>query len=501
MNIKTNPRINLIKLIISLIVCALLVTAPVTPAHALQKEQADAIQKLIDDAIRISGTPGISVAVISDSQTHFFNAGHTSVRNQSNSTFVSEHTLYGIGSLSKAFTAVGILLLEEQGLLSASDRIEDHLPWFSLTYKNEVVAVTIQQLLNNTSGLTQTHSDARRGEGTDMLRRTVEPFVGARLDFAPGTAYAYANANFNILGLIIEAVSGQSYEAFMKEQVFEPLGLHETFLYHSDVIATGRMAQGHRHSFLLTFPYDAPIYGGMKPTGFITSSAADMARWMGIHLGVIEDIPDIFIRVIERTHQVDAQGHSTGIPGHPNEFYTNGWINDSDIRRLAHTGQTPNFLSAIVIYAENERGVVFLSNGGSVNFGLAEGIHIILDGNLEQSYGMSANRLRDIINSILITGLSIGAIGYLITGTRNRMKYKPILTKSKIVTTSVWALLAVITTVRLLRHPITVGSGWQYILDWDPPTTIIILFIIPVFFIAAAWHTFMKNPKPKMKKL
>ena len=90
----------------------------------------------------------------------------------------------------------------------------------------------MKNLLNQTSGFTKRHSDAPRGEGTDMLRKTVEPFIGAALDFAPGTSYAYSNINYNILGLIIEAA----------------------------------------------------IYGGMKPAGFIISSSYDMARWMGLHL-------------------------------------------------------------------------------------------------------------------------------------------------------------------------------------------------------------------------
>jgi CubicO group peptidase (beta-lactamase class C family) len=209
-------------------------------ASALSAEQTSAIQQLTDDAVRVSGTPGISVAVVSDGTTSYYNSGHTSVNSSSP---VNEHTLYEIGSLSKAFTAVGILLLEEQGLLSTTDRIEDYLPWFHVTYQNETAVVSLKNLLNHTSGFSQRHSDAPRGEGEDMLRKTVEPFVGATLDFAPGTTYAYNNANYNILGLIIETVSGQSYELFMKEQVFEPLGLRETFLYHSAAAATGRMAQ------------------------------------------------------------------------------------------------------------------------------------------------------------------------------------------------------------------------------------------------------------------
>lgn len=460
-------------------------------AYALSVEQTEVIQQLLDDTVRISGTPGISVAVVSDNQTYYFNSGHTSSNNSKNPPTVDAHTLYEIGSLSKAFTAFGILLLEEQGLLSTTDRIEDHLPWFYVTYQNETPVVTIKDLLNHTSGLAKLHSDAPRGEGADMLLKTVEPFVGATLDFAPGTSYAYNNTNYNILGLIIEAVSGQSYEAFMKEQVFEPLGLHETFVYHSEAIATGRMAQGHRHVFFNTFTYDAPIYGGMKPAGFVISSSYDMARWINIHLGLVQDIPEIFSRVIKKAHQADISGPSMG----NNNYYSNGWIIETDSGILGHAGQTPSFMSNMLLFTEQKQGVIFLANGGNVNNGLAWGIKYVLDGDLQQKYVMSARQKIDTVLSAFIILLSILSIKNIILSILNRKKYKPQLTKGKIIITSLWAIVAIFMFVQLLTYPNAVGSGWAYIFDWNPPNTTFLLFILPIYFAISAWYTYTKKPK------
>ncbi len=461
-------------------------------AYALPTEKADAIQQLIDDAVRVSGVPGISVAVISHNETYYFNSGHTSSNNSKNPSKVDAHTLYEIGSLSKAFTAVGILLLQEKGLLSTKDRIEDHLPWFHVTYQNERAVVTIKDLLNHSSGFSKRHSDAPRGEGADMLRKTVEPFVGATLDFAPGTSYAYNNANYNILGLIIEAVSGQSYESFMKEQVFEPLGLHETFLYHAEAIKTGRMAQGSRQAIFMTFPYDAPIYGGMKPAGFIISSSYDMARWAGIHLGLVQDIPEIFSPVIEKAHQADLNGPSSG----NNYYYSAGWLIKADSDLLVHDGQTPSFTSTIALFTEEEQGVLFLANG-NVHSGLARSIKSILDGDLQQTY---ANQWIDIFSSVIAVALFIGIVAFLIIGIRNRIKYKPQLTKNKIIMTSLWVIVAIFMLIRLLNYPNTVGSGWTYIFDWNSTNTTIVLFLMPIFFATSAWYTYTKNSKIPSKK-
>ena len=486
-----------LKSFIGCAICIILMLIPAIPAYALPAEQTHAIQQLLDDAVRISGTPGISAAVISDSQTYFFNAGHTSRSNRNDNTLVNEHTLYEIGSLSKAFTAVGILLLEAQGLLSTTDRIEYHLPWFYLTYQNEVAVVTIQHLLNHTSGLSINHADAPRGEGADMLRRTVEPFIGARLDFAPGSAYAYGNANYNILGLIIEAVTGQSYESFMISQVFEPLGLHDTFLFHSEAIATGRMARGHRHAFFMTFTYDAPIYGGMKPTGFIISSTSDMARWMGIHLGLIQDIPDIFFTVIENAHQVYAQSPSMG---HPDEHYVGGWIHVVPIGMLAHAGQTPSFLSDVVLFTEEGLGIIFLSNGTNVDFGLSLRIDAILSGNLQQDYTRSAAQQSDVIDSLIIIPLAILAVAGLVFGIRNRMKYKPKFTKIKIIILAILIPLLMLDIVTLFRFPAITGQGWVYILDWWSPTAVIRLFVMFIFGVTTAWFVYTKNRQPKVNE-
>ncbi|MDR3121309.1 MAG: beta-lactamase family protein [Clostridiales bacterium] len=480
----------------ALILCVIIFLSmfPLT-VYALSTEQAKTIQQLTDDAVRASGTPGISVAVISDGQTSYYNSGHTSVNSPS---LVDEHTLYEIGSLSKAFTAAGILLLEEQGLLSAADRIEDYLPWFHVTYQNETAVVTIKNLLNQTSGFTLRHSGAPRGEGEDMLRKTVEPLLGAALDFAPGTSYAYSNANFNILGLIIETVSGQSYEQFMTEQVFEPLGLHETFLYHSDAAATGRMAQGHRLAFFTTFAYDLPAYGGMKPAGFIISSPHDMARWAGIHLGIVQDIPEIFLRVVENAHQADINGPSI----EDNDYYSAGWSINTDSDILSHDGQTPSFKSYLVLFAEQKQGIVVLANGWSVNDeGLTEGIYHILDGGLQQQYAMGGRQLTDMINSVIIIFFSVSAIAELIIGIRNRIKCKPLLTKNKIIMMSVCALGTIVTLARLLTSPNDLGAGWTFIFDWNPPSGTMIQFVLPIAFAATTWYTYTQKPKkPSQKK-
>lgn len=99
------------------------------PALALQNEQAEAIQQFLDEARRISGAPSISVSIIIEEEIHFFSSGTTN----------DENTLYELASVSKAFTALGILYLEENGFLSTTDSIADYLPWLTFNYSGEPV--------------------------------------------------------------------------------------------------------------------------------------------------------------------------------------------------------------------------------------------------------------------------------------------------------------------------------------------------------------------------
>lgn len=220
--------------------------------YALSDSKSVAIQALLDDAYRTSGVPGMSISILADGEVFYFSSGYADLEK---GLSASENTLYELASVSKAFTGMGILLLEEQGLLSMTDPIQKYLPWFTLKYQGKPVDMqnlTLNNFLHHTSGLTNIRhlQNIPQGNTPDMLQKTVETLVDAELAFSPGEQYNYGTVNYDVLGLVIEIVSRQSYEDFMKEQVFLPLGLHQTYVYKEDAQATGQLAQGYRSSFL-----------------------------------------------------------------------------------------------------------------------------------------------------------------------------------------------------------------------------------------------------------
>ncbi len=185
--------------------------------------------------------------------------------------------LYEIGSVTKQFTAVAILLLQEQGKLSVDDVFTKYLP----DYPTQGHRITIRRLLDHTSGIKgYTEMPAF---GSFMVRNLprdslVAMFSKEPFDFAPGEAQVYNNSAFFLLGLIIEKVSGTSYASFVKERLFEPNGMT------SSRYCDERMIQKKR-----THGYDAGPSGLMVKAyldqtwpysaGSLCSTVGDMIAW------------------------------------------------------------------------------------------------------------------------------------------------------------------------------------------------------------------------------
>jgi len=246
------------KKIVFLIMALTLLLGLIIPVSALSNEQHTAIQSLLEDARRISGAPGISVSILIEDEVFFFSSGYA---NRAGAIQVDETTLFELASLSKAFTGLGVLLLEQQGFLSLDDSIVEYLPWFTLQYRGRPIDmqyVTLNHFLHHTSGIVNSrHTDVvSPGSTPDMLQKTVESTNNAELAFQPGTRFEYGTVNYDILGLVIEVVLGQSFEDFMEEQVFRPLGLNQTFANRNRAKETGQLAQGYRLSFFITMPHD-----------------------------------------------------------------------------------------------------------------------------------------------------------------------------------------------------------------------------------------------------
>ena len=456
--LKREKRIIVRKIPIALLLILSLFLGFSISALALPKEQEHAIQSFVNEARRISGTSGISASVVVDGETYFFSSG---LANSEAETPADEETLWELASVSKAFTALGVLYLEEQGLLSLDDSIADHLPWLTFWYRGQPVdmqGVRLYHFMHHTSGL------LLNSEPGLTLQGGVEALVNAELAFFPGESFAYGNGNYNILGLVIETVSGQSYEAFMEEHIFRPLGMTQTFANRDYAVATGQFAQGYATQFIFfTVPRDARETESRVPTGFLISSAQDMARWMGIQLGLVTDIPEIFHTIIPRTHE---SGHWVV---QWDGYYTAGWFVSAEGDRIDHGGLNHSFSTFALLLPEEQIGITVLANScQTINATLiADSIADILGGDLEASYRMGGIQIMDVVFTLVtILGGAFAVIFFIFGLRRRKQDERQPRTKKRIVLIILWSVITLALIVFSYAFPRTIipFGSWSFAL-------------------------------------
>ncbi len=191
-------------------------------------------------------------------------------------------TPFPISSVTKQFTRVGILLLEQENRIAVSDSIGKWIP----ELPGDKRGITIQQLINMRGGLSEYHDrdgdptpgDFQKMDLTEALRRIGEP----QLRFAPGTAQAYSNSGYTLLALIIERASGQSFEQFVRDRMLEPAGMKNTSFYGDRRWKRGSVSRASGNPrYMDNAPEDWPdVSWVLRGSGGMISTADDLGRWI-----------------------------------------------------------------------------------------------------------------------------------------------------------------------------------------------------------------------------
>ncbi len=322
----------------------------------------EALADIVETAMEKTDTPGVSIAIVTEDGISSYAYGYAD-REQSNP--VTPSTAFEIGSMSKAFTALGILYLEQEGKLSLTDDLRQYIPWLSLRYEGQYkgrviegdVPVTIANALYQTTGIPfESIGELPEGTSDHALEDTVRTLIGTELDFYPGTRYSYATINYDILGFIIEIVSGESYEAFLEKTILSPLGLTHTYARFGSMQENSELAVGYKREGLSAKRYDAPSYRGNTPAGYIVSTAEDMARWIQIQMGMIQ-VEEPYASLIEKSHMGNASVASTD-----GYLYGAGWSVQIRGEEINHGGSNPNFSSMLSMDFELGMGICVLTN-------------------------------------------------------------------------------------------------------------------------------------------
>ncbi|MCE5170733.1 beta-lactamase family protein [Paenibacillus profundus] len=318
----------------------------------------DNTDNMVKTIMSKSATPGVAVVLLNQGKTEYKNYGYADVNNKKR---VTEESLFELGSTTKAFTALAVILLENEGYLSRSDSITDYIPSFEPTIKGEKVNITINQLLAHTSGIPP-WSIRLVPEGTteDMLEKTIHNVSDIALDTYPGTAYNYATVNYDILAMIIEKATGKRYQDYVTENILVPLGMTDSYFTTGQEKESDKLTKGYRVLFGKDLEYDAPRYYGNIAAGYLVTNSKDLERWINAQMG-IGDRPDL-LNAIQQSHQVDIK---TAGYEDENQYYSFGWSIDTKNRVVSHSGVNPNYSSQVIINLEKQQAIFVLANMNS----------------------------------------------------------------------------------------------------------------------------------------
>jgi CubicO group peptidase (beta-lactamase class C family) len=242
----------------------------------------DALTEQVADTAARLGMPGVAVGVWANGREESGCYGVTSVDNP---LPVDENTLFGLGSISKTFTATALMRLVAEGKVALEAPVRRYIPDLTLKDPRAAADVTVLNLLNHTSGM-DWGLVIDTGEGDDALARYVERLPDLDLIAPPGTRTSYSQAGYNVAGRILEKVTGQTFDRAVTSLVFEPLGLSHSFYLHEEVM-TRRFAVGHNPTpeGTLAIARLRRRPRGDNPGGGLASSISDLLRWARFHLG------------------------------------------------------------------------------------------------------------------------------------------------------------------------------------------------------------------------
>ncbi|HLQ00276.1 MAG TPA: serine hydrolase [Candidatus Limnocylindria bacterium] len=351
---------------------ALLALLCAHPAAAQSGPPAD-LDEYVARAMKTFGVPGLSVAIVKDGKV--VAAKGYGVRKMGDAAAVDENTLFGIGSNTKAFTSAALATLVDEGKLAWDDPVYERLPGFQMYDPYVSHEMTIRDLLTHRSGMGLGEGDLLFWPHTTFTRdeiiyrlRFMKPASSFR------SRYAYDNLLYIAAGQIIPAVTGKSWDDYIRERIFKPLGMNTSNLSTSAFKPGDDYAWPHSKVDGKLQVVAFETLDNAAPAGSINSSAAEMARWLLLQLnrGKLTDREG---RLFSEQRSGEMWSAQTILPiGNPPPAlaglkahfaaYGLGWgMRDYHGRKLVgHSGGLLGFVSRVMLVPEENLGVVILTN-------------------------------------------------------------------------------------------------------------------------------------------
>ena len=333
-----------------------------------QNPYVDDLVTLYDHAIREivndTGIPGAAIAIVKDSSIIYLQGLGVKIRGGNDS--IDQHTVFRIGSVSKCFAAVLTAILVEEKVFNWDDPVIKYLPDFRLKSPEQTRLLTIRHVLSHTTGLPYHTYTTLVEDGMD-LKSMIQHLRDVN-DGPVGELYSYQNVAFSLIGEVIHAATGKTYEEMLEEKVFIPLQMRESSVTYEDIMYNPNVARPHllRRRQWREIPISDKYYN-VAPAGGINASIQDMASWMKALLGnrpqVIspESLAAIytpFVRASSRNRAYRKIGRIK------NNYYGLGWriLEFPNDTLIYHGGYVNGYRSEVAIYPKDRIAICILAN-------------------------------------------------------------------------------------------------------------------------------------------
>ena len=365
--------------IIFLLSCSLSVFAQNEKAEADLRE----IMKKLD-------VVGLSVAVVKKGDIIYSNS--FGLKDIDTKAPLSDSDIFRIASISKSFSATSIMQLREAGKLSLDDDFSDLVGFKIRNPKFPEKVITLRMIMSHTSSI----NDSQGYFTLDAINPSKNPdWAKCYSDYAPGEGYKYCNLNYNMVGTVIEKLSGERFDNYVKNHILNPLGLYGG--YNVDSLDANRFATLHEYDATTkTFKpspaaynprreeirnyvmgYSTPIF---SPTGGMKISATDLAKYMSMHMNMGKykgkRIMSKKSAKLMQTKVADEEGYALAL------------TNLDDLipgkMMVGHTGSAYGLYSAMFFHPKEKFGIVVITNGCNPTY--TKGINDVLRAGVNSLY-------------------------------------------------------------------------------------------------------------------
>jgi CubicO group peptidase (beta-lactamase class C family) len=386
---------------------------------------------------------------------------------------VTSQTPFLIGSVTKSFTALAIMQLSEAGQLQLDAPVQRYLPWWRVADPVASTRVTVRHLLYQVSGLSKATGNAYATSGDtheSALEDRVRALRDAELTQPVGTTWQYSNANYWTLGMIVQAVSGQSYESYIQQHIFDPLEMRNSYISQAEARQHG-LPTGHRYWYGFPVAAELPFDRGGLGSGGLSSSAQDMTRYLGLYLNQGRHGAATLVSPAGAA-ELQRAGVPTGLDG---VSYAMGWDVGPlhGIPTISHDGSGFDSHANVVLIPDRQWGVVVMENaenspdeffGSRRMTGIAYGVAGLLIG--EEPTATSSSRSLWVVYGVVLGILLIQCVGTVrsvrtISGWRATPLLRPrgalrigLRVGLPLLVSWTWALIVLVGLPRMIRAPL-----------------------------------------------